>query len=201
MFSPEALQSLNATYEARLLSKRELKRRAGSEYDAKHALESGEPAYEVDGEILTEDQLQEQYLTCEFCQRLVYSEPLTWGVMQWHFLDDEVHCNECYRKAVMEQIESGEHATWPVSGELNSLQFRNALDERIMRDALTTKWEAVYEGGGDSMSPSSTEYGGKSLQSTLHECQRIVANEPSKLFLVTVTQWQFCADVTLWRRS
>uniref|UniRef100_A0A6M3JTY7 Uncharacterized protein n=1 Tax=viral metagenome TaxID=1070528 RepID=A0A6M3JTY7_9ZZZZ len=207
MFCAEALNGINEKYEAILLSKEEAKRRIkdAHKYDQERfqdALDRDEPLLEVNGELLTENEMYEQYCTCEQCGKLVDSQPLTWGVLQYKTTEDgEIMCNQCYAAWVVKQVANREKVHgWPVQRELEFEQFRHVLEHRALEAELRNAgWEVVYEGGGDMYSPQSNEYAGQSLFGTHKAMQDIVEAEGHRVFVVTAVFWQFAADLYLWR--
>ena len=158
----------------------------------------------VDGDILTERQMDEQYLSCDSCGKLVWVEPLTWGVTQYQENAGDIVCNPCYADRLRQALTSSAQPFngWPAQGLLTPEQFRHALDERVVEDALLAAgWEKIEEGGGDAMTPSSHGYGGDSLEDTCRRFADYVADHPDQQFFVTRVVWQFAADATLWGRS
>jgi len=212
MFSPQALDYMNQTYKAARVTPKEArawaKQHPHSLPDVEEAIlhhhVTGTPLYFIDDAVLTEDALDESYYTCERCGNYVLREPLTWGVTQYQTTEDgETFCNVCFAVHVPKKL-LGPHGFggWPVTDGLTWEQFRHALDERAVRDGLAESgWEEYGDGGGDSMSPASTEYAGDSLERTCQRFDSIIRANPGHKWLVTVIQWQFCADVTLWSRK
>jgi hypothetical protein len=203
MFSPEALKGLNTTYQAKRVSKKEAlawakkKDAPWATREVAEAIETGEQLYLVDGDLLTERNLNENYLACDGCHQLVSSQPLTWGVMQYQEHDGSIECNHCFSKRTEDgaKVVFGIDTHWPRMGGAGITMdvFRHALDERIVEDALIAAgYEKVYETGvGYGATP----------EAALIECQHQLAQHARDLFIATRICWQFCSDLTLWKKG
>jgi len=206
MFSPQALQSLNSTTFAQRVTAKEARAWAKAKdqpwaiAQVADLLKAGEPMYLVDGDIISERQMDESYHSCGVCGALVSSKPLTWGVMQYQESDGEIVCNPCFAKRMADGVKVvfGVDAHWPRMGDAGMTMdvFRHALDERVVEDALTAAgYERVYETGVEG-----TGYGVTS-ETALDECLTQMAMYGNALFVLTRILGPFAADITLWRKG
>ncbi len=215
MFAPQALAGLNVTYQATCATPEEARAWAREHFNAEGQAEvealitKGETLNFIDGELLTNESLDEQYRLCDGCGKYVFSEPLTWGVMQYQSLDDGVLCNACYAAALPKALAKGRKNDvipgWPVQGRLTWDQFRHALDERVVEKALEeagyTKVEGKDgEGDFDTFS-ASRDYSGETGDELFHRFRDYVWDHPDQQFVVTRILWQFAADATLWTKQ
>ena len=206
MFSPQALTGLNDTTSAKRVSLKEAKawaKRKGQEWallQVEELLAAGGSLYLVDDEIIGERQMDEQYAACDRCHALVLREPLTWGVMQYQAVDGDIVCNPCFAKNLADGVKviCGVNTSWPRCGGAGLTQddLRCALDERVAETALEAAgYEKVLEEGVEGVGYGITP------EAAVAKCAALLADRPQDLFVCTVIVWQFCADITLWRKE